>query len=348
MTHARRASEWLPQPPSSSGGHGPQNPWRTVSNATFTRAALEVLHSRQCQPRSPAAGGCQRRDRRTTCGPPRWRRGPRHSVARVKPDLMPLNVTCDGTEVRRRRHLHARSTVAAICLAVTAPGTAYASVALPPGHQHGDQPACRTNRSPVHYSTGFEDGVGRQWHPRKGTTAPSGERFLGRFVNRSVILRLRNLPPHRAVELSADVLMIMSWDGSNAIDGPDVLSVAITKGRMPHHRPWSAVATFSNDAEPFIAGYEQTFPHPYPGSVFHPGLTGSRATGTLGYPDVSAYGGVGDATYRLRAVVPHRGSSLVVRVTSRNAVDDGVEPVEADESFGLDNVAVRLRGRRCH
>jgi hypothetical protein len=209
------------------------------------------------------------------------------------------------------------------------------------------QSTCASQSSAVYYSTGFERGVGRRWQPREVASAPSGERFLGRFVNRSVVLRLTDLPPHRAVALSADIHVIMSWDGSHAVEGPDVLGVAVPAGRRTHPRLWRAAATFSNDAAPFVAGYEQTFPHPLPGPVLHPGLTGSSATGTLGYPDVSAYGGVGDATYRVRVTVPHRDRALVVRISSRNAVDDSPRPVETDESFGLDNVTVRLRGRLC-
>jgi hypothetical protein len=260
---------------------------------------------------------------------------------------MALNMRAAPIESGRHRRLRVRSTLGAVCLGIAAPSAAFASVSHPPTYGPGEQRVCGTNRNAAYYSNDFEHGAGRQWRPREVTSAPNGERFLGRFVNESVVLRLHDLPPHRAVELSADVLVIMSWDGSHPIDGPDVLAVAVTKGPTPRHRAWRAAATFSNDAAPFVAGYEQTFPHPFPGPVLHPGLTDSQSTSRLGYPDVSAYGGVGDATYRVRVVVPHHHRHLAIRVTSRNAVDAGVDPIETDESFGLDDVTVRLLGRRC-
>jgi hypothetical protein len=193
-------------------------------------------------------------------------------------------------------------------------------------------------RTPYYVAT-FEDGAGPEWHPRRVTRSPTGERFLGRFVNRSVELKLRNLPPHHAVRLSVDLLPIMSWDGSHPVDGPDIVRAKVD-GQQ-------AAATFSNDTAPFDAAYRQTFPGLYPGPARHPGITGADASETLGYPDVSAYGGIGDSTYTIRATLKHRRSTLSLRITSQNVVDVGVNPIETDESLGVDNVSVRLLGADC-
>lgn len=173
----------------------------------------------------------------------------------------------------------------------------------------------------VVYSNDFENSVaGPEWSKQATDITPVGERkFLGQFGNEGVRLRLSQLPPHTAVVLSFDLYVIRSWDG-NGLHGPDGWKLQILNG------PRLLRTTFSNRG----ANNPQAYPEPYPIGD-HPAGTGAEEIDTLGYPIPH-----GDSVYRLRFRFPHVDPSLAIIFSA-----SGLQSL-ADESWGLDNVKVRV------
>lgn len=159
----------------------------------------------------------------------------------------------------------------------------------------------------------------------------SGRRFLGEFggprldptartrVRQAVRLRLDDLPPHSEILVELDLLILKSWDGDSPRYGPDRWSLKIDGESTPLD------ATFSNNPKVEADGSTQGYPVPV-----SPPHAGSAAAGTLGYTFF------GDSVYRLKFVVPHTRNSVIFEFTGDLFEGKG----EADESWGLDNIAV--------
>jgi hypothetical protein len=190
--------------------------------------------------------------------------------------------------------------------------------------------AARESPPGFEYTEDFEGRVGPEWSRRGTEETPAGRRFLGRFRQQSVRLKLGRLPNHDTVRLSFDLYVIGSWDGNSPLSGPDRWRLRVKDG------PTLVDTTFSNDV--WGAGatreYFQAFPGRSPGAAY-PGLVNAFERGTLGYPDTSTYGGVGDSVYRLNFQFRHSEDDVEL-------VFEDLPRSEADESWGLDNVRVTL------
>jgi hypothetical protein len=167
------------------------------------------------------------------------------------------------------------------------------------------------------------------------TEAPrTGRRFLGEFggprpdpsartrVQQTISLTLDHLPPHSAVTVSFDLLILKSWDGDSGPYGPDRWSLRAGDG------PALLDATFSNNFKVGSEGSFQSYPAPH--SLPQ---TGSRFVNTLGYRFF------GDSIYTLTYAFPHQAGTLVLNFSSDLYEGKGTN----DESWGLDNVTVRLK-----
>src|SRR5689334_4280884 len=74
----------------------------------------------------------------------------------------------------------------------------------------------------VVYSADFNtDSAGPNWSVKSLAVTPSGERFLGEFLNDTATLSLDSLPKHSRIEVTVDLYAIRSWDGGNKQWGPD-------------------------------------------------------------------------------------------------------------------------------
>src|SRR5436190_18324818 len=167
------------------------------------------------------------------------------------------------------------------------------------------------------YHADFSSTVGFEWTRPTINATPTGETFLGPFANNTVVLRLTDLPPHGTITFDADVYVIGGWDG-NSKASPD---------------GWSAVAngekTINTTFDNGCTG-QQSFPANYPATnAPHAGAT---AVDTLGYGD----GCTGDATYHVHISQPHSATSTRFALAGTG--------LEASDSWGLDNVVVRLNG----
>lgn len=94
-----------------------------------------------------------------------------------------------------------------------------------------------TARDTVIYSNDFDTSAGSEWSDRSIDTTPGGRRFLGRYGNEAVTLRINELPSHTTATISFDLFIIQTWDGNQVgsssdpsdIVGPDEWSLNVTE-----------------------------------------------------------------------------------------------------------------------
>jgi hypothetical protein len=139
-------------------------------------------------------------------------------------------------------------------------------------------------------------------------------------VEQTVTLTLSNLPPHAALRVTFDLLILKSWDGNSPAYGPDRWSVGL------QGKPALLETTFSNNPKVAAEGSNQDFPklHSLP-------QTGAQTIGTLGYDNFFK-----DSVYRMNIVFEHAATEL--RLDFRSSLFEGKGL--ADESWGLANVMV--------
>lgn len=170
--------------------------------------------------------------------------------------------------------------------------------------------------------------------PITNVRSPRGNRqFLGEFggprvdrtartrVFQTVRLSLDRLPPHARATVSFDLLILKSWDGNSPQYGRDRWVLRVVDG------PTLLDTTFSNNPKVAREGSSQDYPRP--GSAPH---QGKASSGTLGYDFF------GDSAYHLSFTFPHTGPNLALEFASDLFEGKGL----ADESWGLDNVTVRV------
>jgi hypothetical protein len=166
--------------------------------------------------------------------------------------------------------------------------------------------------------------------------SPKGKsRFLGEFggprldptartrVEQTIRLVLTELAPHTRVTVSFDLLILKSWDGSSPRYGPDRWSLRVKDG------PGLLDTTFSNNPKLEADQSFQDYPR-----VHGKPQTGASAVRTLGYTFF------GDSIYHLSFGFPHSARALTLEFASDLFEGKGTK----DESWGLDNVTVRIVG----
>lgn len=188
-------------------------------------------------------------------------------------------------------------------------------------------PTVGAGQVPV-YTNDFEGAVGAEWSPASTSVTPSGRGFMGEFGAETVTLTLNDLPLHVAVTLSFDFYAIRTWDGNQEFNeegelvGPDFFNVSVVDGPTLLH------TTFANNPD------LQAYPGAYPVASY-PAHSGASEINTLGYvffEEETPF----DAVYKLHFTFAHAGDALQVQFSGI-----GLQAL-ADESWGLDNVVVRL------
>ena len=163
----------------------------------------------------------------------------------------------------------------------------------------------------------FERGAAFAWSNSNTDASHTGQftRFLGRFGNETVALNLTNLPPHDQVELSFDLYIIDSWDGSDFLNGADYFQVGYS-GSIDN----LLSETFIGCPDPRFGSYAATQPE----------FCGADVGFNPGHPD-AIYRNLDDGF-----VFQHSATTLNINFTG-----SGLQGVE-DESWGIDNVRVTV------
>lgn len=192
--------------------------------------------------------------------------------------------------------------------------------------------------SAIAYSNRFGLGLSGTREPQVVTNveSPNGRsKFLGEFggprldptartrVRQAVRLALEDLAPHSRATVSFDLLILKSWDGNSPQYGPDRWSLRVEGG------PTLLDTSFSNNPKVATEKSDQDFPQP--GS--RPGA-GASSVRTLGYRFF------GDSVYHLSVAFPHTAETLVLEFAGDLFEGKGTQ----DESWGLDDVVVRISG----
>ncbi|HTI70098.1 MAG TPA: LamG domain-containing protein, partial [Candidatus Limnocylindria bacterium] len=169
-----------------------------------------------------------------------------------------------------------------------------------------------TSGGAVPYATDFEAPIGQEWSSTVASTESTAvfSRFTGRFSNEAQTLVLTNLVPGQAYTVGFDFYALDTWDGTS---GGDAFNVVVNGNSVFHE-------TFSN-----YNGNPPSSPQSYPGDPDE------------GRADFGFTQGYVDAIYR-NIEVPFVASNSVVAVAFYGQNLQNLD----DESWGLDNVSVRL------
>ena len=191
----------------------------------------------------------------------------------------------------------------------------YASATNPPGR--GVLPPPIVTNAEV--TNGTQRFLGEFGGPRIGRPGDPG--YNRTRVDQTVSLTLTNLPPHSALRLTFDLLVLKSWDGNSPTYGPDCWTLSVAGGSV------LLDTTFSNNPKVAREGSDQNYPqlHAMP-------RTGAARTNSLGYKFF------GDSIYPLAFTFPHSSSTLKLDFHSSLFEGKGL----ADESWGLDNVRLMI------
>lgn len=172
------------------------------------------------------------------------------------------------------------------------------------------------------YFNDFEGLVDSAWTPATSAIAPKGRRFLGRFGNETVTLRLTDLPAHRALWLSFDLYVIESWDGLSS-SRTDEWGL-----RVGDNAPPLILTNFANCTDNRTQAYPANV-----GEGSYPPRTGAAEQNTLGYGSGGCWS---DSVYRLQFFIPHDQSTLELAFFGQ--LLEGI----SNESWGIDNLSVEL------
>jgi hypothetical protein len=184
---------------------------------------------------------------------------------------------------------------------------------------------------------------GLSWSTSDTEKTPQGDvTFHGPFSNETVSVKAEKLPAHDFLDITFDLLILRSWDGSVEVGsdnrpgriGPDIFRASLQDG------PTLLYTTFSN--RPDDPGFQeaskyQNFPSSVAGDHLAP-QTGAAAKNSLGYN----YPWPGtpqpfpmDATYHIHLIVPHNAAGAMLQLTGA-----GLQDI-IDESWGVTNLIVQ-------
>lgn len=206
------------------------------------------------------------------------------------------------------------------------------------------------------YFNDFQGAVGSEWSQTSVAAAPNPDydgnrRFLGEFGNGMVSLTLNNLPQHTQLSLSFQLYLIRSWDGNDTTvvngdplgsdtwslgvaGGPSLLNATFSNGNRAGQTYGGAFSSYTYTAYTPCTAYQG-----YSGPGQYGPMTGANECYSLGYffndPNLGTQ--AMDSVYNLNFSFAHSGSSVTF-----NFAANGLQPLLADESWGLDNVQLDM------
>jgi hypothetical protein len=165
------------------------------------------------------------------------------------------------------------------------------------------------------YQADFKAMPGEEWSEGTPKTTPKGARpYWGNFFpNNSPVLTVGDLPAHKLVRLTYDMLLLKSWDGSSPSFGPSIMDITLGEGdeRSLMH------ATFSNMGMYPGSNNEQTFPDNFLSRPY-PAFTLATENQTLGF--MQNFGQRGhpydddpSSVYHMVMTFPHEAGEIVVK-----------------------------------
>jgi len=184
--------------------------------------------------------------------------------------------------------------------------------------------------------------------PAISKTIKQDREFHGPFCKEDLTVTCDELGKHDFIEISFDLIVMSSWDGSanlkpdGSLDpiGPDYFRLGIQNGPTLVYHTFSNIPLTSpvpTFTFPNASSKAQSYPSPVPG-VRLPPHSGASEFNTLGYaytdtrpvPFVPM-----DATYPIKFIIPHSEAKVVLEM-------NGLHLQNAfDENWGIANLVVR-------
>jgi hypothetical protein len=150
---------------------------------------------------------------------------------------------------------------------------------------------------------------------------PQGSKPVMR-VSEIIKLSLDHLPRHKVMTIQFDLYVLKSWDGDSPQYGSDRFGLSVDSG------PSLIDTTFSNNPKVNTDGSTQGYPTPASAPQ-----AGALSIGASGYSDFFK-----DSVYRFAFSFAHSSESVRFAFSSDLFEGKGTD----DESWGLDNVCVRI------
>ena len=185
--------------------------------------------------------------------------------------------------------------------------------------------------SKIVYENKIQGNITDAWSKKNMDWTPGKERmFLGRFGSEKVKLTLEDLPEHKFIRVTFDLILVRSWDGSSPTWGPDFWNLSVDGGQQLIHTTFTNCGFFKvNNQQAFPDDYEADPPQDWRD---HAGFTGAREKQTLGYIDFGDEST--DSVYRMRLVFPHSADTL--KLCFAGDYKDRWD----DQSWALDEITV--------
>ncbi|MFD2034399.1 hypothetical protein ACFSKL_06330 [Belliella marina] len=153
---------------------------------------------------------------------------------------------------------------------------------------------------------------------------------LGFYNNEELILNLSELPSHKALRITVDILLHDSWDGNvPSPGGPDIWYMKLDNQEIMN-------TTFSNSPCTSTYCLMQSFPGEFPNQAnpktgaFNGNLPGRcQHNGVLGYT----------SRYIISKAIPHNASTATITLGDILVQENAANPI-CDESWSLNRIVV--------
>lgn len=186
------------------------------------------------------------------------------------------------------------------------------------------------------YSNDFETGI--LTNITNGNLSLfNGTKILGNYNNDGFKLTLNDLPAHDLVDISFDLYIHDSWEGSqtlqNSVSGPDLWQMAVDNKTYIN-------ATFANFECPtgnICPG--QSYPANYPTQSYNP-KTGASNVDLPGFCSESN-NPQGSTLYKVHKSISHSAANLSLECLDK-LIQKNVADPKCDESWSVDNIQIKV------
>jgi hypothetical protein len=161
------------------------------------------------------------------------------------------------------------------------------------------------------------------WSEAKISANSGGKPYHGPFGNQSVSLTLNRLPQHRWVNVTFDLYIIGSWDGSSPVWGPDLWSLSVRGAQRLLFTSFCGWGYSGND--------EQSYPDDYPQAI-HPAWTGVAERNVVDIKDSKP---PKNGVYRMEVLFPHTDDQVILDFAGVYA-----DPPSEQQVWGIGNLEV--------
>lgn len=163
-----------------------------------------------------------------------------------------------------------------------------------------------------------------------------GNRVLGNFHNDGFTVELSNLPDHKFLQITCDVIIHDTWDGNMpSPNGPDLWNIRVNrKQNINTNSDFFYQTSFSNFSS---RRRPQSFPNRYPSFNDPKSANQGGAYGIC----ADSLNASGSTFYRIDEILRHEEDVAFIRFFDE-LVQTNTEDPFCDESWSLDNLIITI------